>query len=67
MHLSILMWIWDALGFAVVSFTLGAFAFWLIGYFVLEVVRYALFGPSDQLRSVGTSILDEKPPQRKAA
>ena len=52
---------WDALGFLVVAFTIGAFFFWLVGYFVVEVVRYALFGPSEQLRSVGTSILDEPP------
>jgi hypothetical protein len=52
---------WDTLGVLVVAFTIGAFFFWLVGYFVYEVVRYALFGPSEQLRSVGTSILDEPP------
>jgi len=50
---------WDALGFLVVAFTIGAFAFWLVGYFIVEMVRYALSGPSEQLQSIGTSILDE--------
>jgi hypothetical protein len=55
------MALWDALGFLVVSFTIGAFAFWLIAYFTVELVRYLIFGPSEQLRSVGTSILSEPP------
>ena len=72
LHPPIAMWIWDALGFAFEVFVLGAFVFWVPGYFLLEVLRYAWRGPSEQLKSVGTSILDEpaspglQPPARAA-
>lgn len=55
------MWIWDALAYLFSSFVLGAFVFWVVGYFSLEWVRYLIYGPSDQLKTIGTSILDEAP------
>lgn len=56
---------WDAVGFLIEAFVLGSFTFWVIGYFVLEAVRFAIYGPSEQLQSIGTSILAEE--QSKAA
>lgn len=51
--------IWDAIGFLFEAFVLGSFAFWVIGYFIVEAVKYGIYGPSEQLQSVGTSILAE--------
>ena len=59
--------LWDAVGFLLEAFVLGSFTFWVIGYFVLEAVKYAIYGPSEQLRSVGTSILAEPPLQASPA
>jgi hypothetical protein len=52
---------WDAVGFLLEALVLGSFAFWVIGYFVLETVKFGIYGPSEQLKSVGTSILAEEP------
>jgi hypothetical protein len=50
---------WDTVGFGIEVFVMGAFGFWLFGYFAVEAVRYLVNGPSEQLKTVGTSILDE--------
>jgi hypothetical protein len=55
------MRLWDAFSFLLFAGVLGAFSFWLTGYFAVECVKYFLKGPSDQLKTVGTSILDEPP------
>ena len=55
------MWIWDALAYLFFAFVMGAFAFWVTGYFLVESVKYFFNGPSEQLKTVGTSILDEAP------
>ncbi len=46
----------DALGFLLVLGLLGSFLFWLVGYFVYEIVRHWIRGPSEQLKSVGLSL-----------
>lgn len=51
--------IWDAIGFLFAAFWLGAFAFWLFGYFAVEVFKHLASGPSPQFRSLGTTVLDE--------
>lgn len=61
------MWLWDALAYLFCSFVLGAFVFWLAAYFTVEGVRYLFSGPSEQLKTVGTSILNEPPLEARMA
>lgn len=49
----------DAAGFLIVAAVLGSFTFWLFGYFVYEALKSAFRGPSEQEKSLGTSILSE--------
>lgn len=53
------MALWDVLSYLFSVCVLGSFTFWVIGYFVVQTFRYVIEGPSEQLKSVGTSILDE--------
>jgi hypothetical protein len=55
------MWVWETVGFLITASVLGSFAFWLIGYFAIEMARHWIRGPSEQLKSLGTSILSEPP------
>jgi hypothetical protein len=52
---------WDVVGCLLFALFLGSFSVWLTAYFAYQVALYAAHGPSPQLRSVGTSILDEPP------
>jgi hypothetical protein len=63
---------WDVIGFLIVASMLGSFAFWLIGYFVVETWRYWVGGGGDQqgaieLRVLDTSRSTSPPPSKKAA
>ena len=51
----------ETLGFLITLTVIGSFSFWLGGYFLFHCVKYLLYGPSDQLKSVGHSIVDETP------
>jgi hypothetical protein len=51
----------DVLGYLIVFTFLASFSLWVLAYFGYEMVKHAMRGPSPQLRSLGTSILDEPP------
>jgi hypothetical protein len=62
----------DAIAFFISASVLGSFAFWLIAYCLWEIGAYLVRGPSEQLKSVGHSVLDEpvaefEPSQKRAA
>jgi hypothetical protein len=50
---------WEFMSFLVFSSILGSFAYWLIAYFAVEIFLHFARGPSEQLQSLGTSVLDE--------
>lgn len=55
-----LMALVEAFNYLTIALGIGLFAYWLVAYFLLEVVRHFRTGPSRQLRSLGTSVLDQK-------